>query len=145
MPVRQVVGLIGSLLLVLGVFMPIVSVPILSQMNYFQNGRGDGTIVLVLGLASVVAVLARRYGALWLTGGASLVVMAITFVNFQSRLSRARTDMESQLAGNPFRGIADAAMQAVQLQWGWAVLVLGAILVLASAGMKDEIGKPNAA
>jgi len=46
--------------------------------------------------------------------------------------------MESELAGNPFRGLADMAMQSVQLQWGWALLIVGAALVIASAAIKDE-------
>lgn len=46
--------------------------------------------------------------------------------------------MESELAGNPFSGIADMAMQSVQLQWGWALLVIGAALVIASAAVKEN-------
>ena len=53
-------------------------------------------------------------------------------------MSQAKADMESELAGNPFRGLADMAMQSVQLQWGWALLIVGAALVIASAAMKDE-------
>ena len=49
-----------------------------------------------------------------------------------------KSQMESELAGNPFRGLADMAMQSVQLQWGWALLIVGAGLVIAGAAMKDE-------
>jgi len=30
------------------------------------------------------------------------------------------------------------AMQSVQLQWGWALLIVGAALVIASAAVKEE-------
>lgn len=43
---RQVVGFIGAAALGLGVFMPLVSMPIVGTINYFNNGRGDGIIVL---------------------------------------------------------------------------------------------------
>jgi hypothetical protein len=133
---RQTIGLIGSLLLFVGAFAPIVSVPILGNMNYFQNGKGDGTVIVVLAALSLVAVLARAYSFLWITGLGAFGVLAFTFINFQSKMSDAKNQMESQLAGNPFRGLADAAMQSVQLQWGWAVLVVGAVLVLVAAGMR---------
>lgn len=116
-------------------------------MNYFQNGKGDGTVVLVLAGISLVLVLAEKFKGLWFTGCGSLGMIIFTFINFQTSMSQAKTDMESDLAGNPFRGLADVAMQSIQLQWGWPVLIVGAALVIASAAMKEEpkaVNIPNA-
>jgi len=87
---------------------------------------------------SFVLVLSKKYKGLWFTGIGSLGVMLFTFVNFQSKMSQVKADMESELAGNPFRGLADMAMQSVQIQWGWALLIVGAVFVIGSAAMKDE-------
>ncbi len=38
--------------------------------------------------------------------------------------------MESELEGNPFRGLADATVNSIQLQWGWVVILLGIGLIL---------------
>jgi hypothetical protein len=138
MNTKQILGLIGSIVLFIGVFTPIVSVPIMGNMNYFQNGKGDGTFILILAVVSLVLVLSKKYKGLWVTGLGSLAVMAFTFVNFQMKISDMKSQMESELAGNPFRGLADMAMQSVQLQWGWALLIVGAGLVIASAAMKNE-------
>ena len=138
MSTKQGLGLMGSIILFVGVFTPIVSVPIMGNVNYFRNGKGDGTIVLLLAVISFILVLTKNYKGLWLTGIASLVAMLFTFINFQSRISQAKADMEWELEGNPFRGLADMAMQSVQLEWGWALLIVGAALVIASAAMKDE-------
>ena len=46
--------------------------------------------------------------------------------------------MEAELRGNPFRGLADMTLQSVQLQWGWALLIIGAVLIIASAAMKED-------
>ncbi len=40
------------------------------------------------------------------------------------------------LAGNPFRGLADKARPSIQIRWGWALLVAGAWLLMASAALK---------
>jgi hypothetical protein len=40
-----------------------------------------------------------------------------------------KAQMDDQLTGNPFRGLADMAYNSIQMQWGWAVLLLGAGLV----------------
>ena len=138
MKTKQLLGLIGSIVLFIGVFSPIISVPIMGNMNYFNNGKGDGTIVLVFAAFSLLLVLIKKYRLLWFTGLGSLGLMLFSFINFQSRMSQTRADMESELAGNPFRGLADMTMQSIQLQWGWALLIVGTVLVIACAAMKDE-------
>lgn len=138
MNTKHILGLIGSIVLFIGVFTPIVSAPIIGSMNYFQNGKGDGMLILILAIVSLVFVLTKKYKGLWFTGVGSLAIMALTFINFQMKISDMKSQMESELAGNPFRGLADVAMQSVQLQWGWALLIVGAGLVIASAAMKDE-------
>lgn len=58
--------------------------------------------------------------------------------NIQMKMVDIKSQMESELAGNPFLGLADIAMQAVQLQWGWVFFIFGSGLAIASAAMKDE-------
>ena len=56
----------------------------------------------------------------------------------QMRMSEMRDKMNTELAGNPFRGLAEGMAQAVQIQWGFGVLLVGAVLVLLAAAKKDE-------
>jgi membrane protease YdiL (CAAX protease family) len=142
MNTKKLLGIVGSIVLFMGVFMPIVSVPIVGSMNYFQNGKGDGTIVLILAGISLILVLSGKFKGLWLTGIGSLGVTLFTFILFQSKMSQIKDHMESELAGNPFRGLADMAMQSVQLQVGWAFLIVGAGLVIASAAMEESCESP---
>ena len=134
---RQLLGIIGSAILFIGVFMPIVKLPVVGEMNYFHNGRGDGVIILALAVTSFVFVLIRWYRQLWITSLSSAGVLAFTFFNFQSKMSQATRQMETELKDNPFRGLADLAVQSVQLQWGWAVLVIGIAFLIVVAAMKD--------
>ena len=135
---KQMFGIIGSVFLIVGVFMPIVSVPIVGSINYFMNGKGDGVVVLVLAIISLVLVFAKKYKPLWLTGFASLGMMAFTFLNFQTRMSTAKSDLNAELAGNPFASLGQMALDTVQIQFGWIVLVIGAVLVLCSAAIKED-------
>ena len=138
MNTKQVLGIIGSITLSMGVFSPIVSIPFVGNLNYFQNGRGDGVFVLILAIISLVLVLAKRYKGLWYTGSANFGILLFTFFHFQGKMSQVKADMETELAGNPFRGLANMAVQSVQLQWGWALLIIGTILIIASAAIKDD-------
>jgi hypothetical protein len=93
---RQLLGIIGSAILFIGVFMPIVKLPIVGEMNYFHNGRGDGVIILALAVASFVFALIRWYRQLWITSLSSAAVLAFTFFNFQSKMSQATRQMETE-------------------------------------------------
>jgi len=54
-------------------------------------------------------------------------------------MSEAKATMQAQLAGNPFAGLGDLAMQSVQLQWGWTILIIGAVLIISGAAIKENV------
>lgn len=70
-----------------------------------------------------------------LTGGASLLLVVANFVHFITIIDEVQRELDAELAGDPFRGVADVMMGRVQLQWGWALLLAGAVLVI-SAGVQ---------
>lgn len=133
---RQTFGIIGSLLLFVGVFAPIVSVPIMGNINYFQNGKGDGLFILILAAISFILTLTRHYRGLWLTSIGMLAVMLITFLNFHYKMNELKTQLGSGSGNNLFQGLADMAVQSIQLQWGWALLLAGLALLIAAAAME---------
>jgi len=95
-------------------------------------------LVLVLAVISFGCVLFRWYRELWITGLGAAGVLAFTLFNFQSKMKELQTQVQTDLKDNPFRGLADIAVQSIQLQWGWAVLVIGVVLLVAAAAMKDS-------
>jgi len=136
---KQLLGLTGSIILFLGVFAPILSLPIVGTVNYVMNGKGDGIIVMVLAAVSFVLVRMKEYRPLWATGLCSLGLIGFSFITFQVQISRLKSLTDESLAGNPFRFLADIAMGSIQLQWGWAILITGAGLIIAAAAMHGSI------
>jgi hypothetical protein len=123
---NKTLALIGAALLFVGAFMPIISVPIMGSMNYFQNGKGDGVVIVLLAAATAIFAGSGHVKHVLWTGLAAIVVLGFTFIRFHAKMNEARAELDAQMADNPFRGLADAAMNSIQLQWGWAVLLLGA-------------------
>lgn len=140
--VKQMIGLAGAVILFVGTFAPIINVPVAGSMNYFQNGKGDGTLIIGLAVISAVLALTRRYTGLWLTGAASLGLLSFTYLNLQAHLSGAQESIKVELADNPFKGLGDMMLQSVQIQWGWALLIVGALLLVGAAALKSEL-KPS--
>ena len=132
LPVAQnpiVIGFVGSAILAIGVFMPIMKAPLIGDINYFMNGQGDGAIILVLAGVSVLVIMVRVYAGLWITGLISLVMIVRALILTLDRLAHLRESRD--LSDGAFSGLADA----VQLQWGWPVLIIGALLLCISASV----------
>jgi hypothetical protein len=136
---KQLLGLIGSSLLFMGVFTPIIRYPMIGSLNTFQHTQWEGPITLLLAVISLFLSLTGRYNRLWVTGFLSLGVVALTFISIQFKLVALQEKMAMRLAGNPFRGLADKAVQSIQIRWGWAFLVAGALLLIASAALKEGL------
>jgi len=128
MPLRKILGLVGSLILFIGVFTPIISLPVVGNLNYFQNGKGDGLVILVFSVFSVFLTLTKRYKFLLFTGIGSLTTLAFTFIKFHESISQ----IESQIGA-----LGEVILNTVQIQWGFAVLIVGAAFLIAAALLKE--------
>jgi len=124
---KHLLGLIGSAILFVGVFAPIFAVPIVGNINSFSLPiieDGDsikfGTIILLLALTSFVLTLLKKYIRLYITGITSLFIVLYSHI----RLNEASNRLEKNLM--------------VHFQWGWPLLVIGAVLLISSAAIKNK-------
>lgn len=126
-------AILANGIMAFGVFCPIVTVPFLGGQNFFQNGEGDGVVVIGLAAIGFLCIFRNWFRALFVTGGLSLLVCIYTFINLLTRLNSIRDKMHTDLKDNPFAGLAYAAVQSVQIQWGWILLVGGAVTLMVAA------------
>ena len=129
---KQIAGIVGSALLFVGVFSPVVKLPFIGQINYLQYGERSGAIVLLLAIASGVLVLTQRFRLLWLTGGCSLGIIAYSYISFDPLLIESEHKMVTESDGNLF---SQLGLMCTQRQWGFSIIFLGAILVIAAAAI----------
>lgn len=137
MTTNKNLALIGAALLTVGLFCPIVTLPIVGSVNLFNDGT-NLIALAVLALAVVGGAMAlngREQDAFW-PGAAAAIVLVYHFGQLQYRLSQMRASL-TELDGNPFAGMAKAAVGSVQLQWGWLVLAVGAGCLI-YAGLKAK-------
>ncbi|MBS7671409.1 FxLYD domain-containing protein [Croceicoccus gelatinilyticus] len=126
-------SLIGAALLVAGLFVPIVKLPIIGSVNLFNSGSNLLGLI-ILALAIVIAGLAateKIKEAFWPAGAAAAFIVFL-FVRLQIHITNMRSSLD-ELGDNPFRGLAEAAASAVQVEWGWLVLAVGAGTALYAA------------
>lgn len=128
----RVLVMIGSMMLALGVFLPILSLPLRGSIDLFDFPL-PGIAVLVLAAAALLlSALDLSRHAIW-PGLGSLAALGIGYVLVQQRIEETR-DVGLDLR-HPIQSIRGAAARAADLQFGWGVLGLGALMVLAGSIM----------
>jgi hypothetical protein len=129
----QALGFIGIAITILGIFSPAMTAPVVGTLSYFRNGAAEAVALLLLTAFSTIFLVKRHYS--WLYGSSvwAFLLVGGTFLHYQSAISDMKASIDRDLTGNPFRGIADAAMAGTGLSWGWIFLFLGTGLVVAHA------------
>ncbi|MCH7294084.1 hypothetical protein [Acinetobacter higginsii] len=127
---QQLIGFFGAFLLLIGVFLPVISAPLIGTVSLINNGKGDGMIICGLAILSFVIIALKRIKLLWLSGGISFLLLSYDLYTIASTISKTKADVSANLKGNPFGGLAEAMMNSIQLQYGWVILFIGAIILL---------------
>ena len=93
------------------------------------------SIILGVGVLAVAAsfLWGRREIAICATGAGALI--GWDFLQVAKRISDVRERVRDDSEGGLARALGEMAAEATQLQWGWGVLISGAILLLISAGL----------
>jgi hypothetical protein len=146
---KQRLGYLGAAILLIGLFLPLVAVPAIGSVNFFWSGCAGGVAMALLVAGTVVALATRRYWALWLTGTASLLLIVFTLVRVAVQSHLHRLGGAGSAEGSFLEGLGAVlqagATEAMRLQWGWPVLLIGSSLIVASAeaGRREGVAVPR--
>jgi multisubunit Na+/H+ antiporter MnhG subunit len=137
---NRILGIIGSALLILGIFLPIVSIMGLLNFSYFnmiQLAPGTfftGILLLLLGIGSLLLALKHKYKLLIATGVVSLLLLAFDFFRIKSTLSDA-TSRGAETGGEFARQMSEA----VSIGFGFYIMAIAAILLIVAGVMKSSV------
>jgi len=127
----RILGLIGAALVIIGIFLPLVTVSVaeagISQSASFfdaiKAGSWEGYVVLLAGIASIALAWLRKYRLLLLTGVIILGVVLLNFFNFKSSIAKAMGQTSAEAL--------ESMGVSLSTQWiGWIALILGGVLLL---------------
>jgi len=131
MTARTILAFLGAGMLGLGVFLPIVSLPLGASANYFGDGDRDGVFVLVAAGVILACTIFRWPVIAAVIATAALIFLIVRFVDLNSIIGEGQDRVARDLGGNPFKGIAQAISYSISPGYGWFVMGIGALLVIA--------------
>jgi hypothetical protein len=127
MVVKQFLGILGSLMVALGAFAPVMNFFNMVSVKFFHDGRIEtaGIFLLVIAGAGLLFSLVKLFPLNWITGLAAFGVIGYTFARPVYHLSKT---IGADLAVKLFRSLP--------FEWGFWVLLAGAFCLLLSALLK---------
>ncbi len=129
MIVRQGIVCIGAVLLIVGVFVPILGVPIFHDQSMMDLRPNVALTILGLAGLSILIALIRRLRWLYIPGLIAVALIAYTPLAMQQRKDAIQSDIKTHVASLP-GGLAGRFVGATDLKYGWTLMMLGAVLVL---------------
>jgi hypothetical protein len=120
--------LLAAFTMAVGAFCPILHLPIVGSMNYVMGGRGDGIFVLGCAAAIIGLVIAGYRRTAGIVAAGALVLMTKALVGMAATISQTQADLGNDTG--PFRGLGSLLANSVGLEWGWVLLVGGALAVM---------------
>ena len=133
---NRILGIAGSALLIIGIFLPIVSVMGLISFSYFDiirlspAGGITGLGILVLGILGLLFALKNMFRLLLIPGVLALGILALDFFRMKSQLGNT---------GGEDVELANQMASSVGIGWGFFVLVIGAIVLIVAGVMKSAV------
>lgn len=130
----KVIVLIGAVLLALGAFLPILDVPKRGTIS-LMDVDWAGVVVLVLAaVAAGLALLDRPRHAVW-PGIASIGVTAYAYQRVNAEIAAAELRLGGNPGEDPLGAVRDLVASSASIEYGWAVLGFGAVMITAAGAL----------
>lgn len=137
----RILGIVGGVLLIIGAFCPLIGVDFLGQtmnVSYFSpQASWEGIVMLLLGIASIALAVLRKFKLLLIPGILALAITAFDYFSFKSKFADA--------LGAASETMREQMENAVSMKWGWIVLILGGLVLLAAGALGKNAPAPGAA
>lgn len=130
----KVIVLIGALLLALGVFLPILEVPKRGAITLMDVNWAGVVILVLAAIAAGAALFERSRHALW-PGMGAIGVLAYAYQRVNAEIAAAELRLQGNPGEDPLGAVRDLVASSASIQYGWAVLGLGAVMVTVAGAL----------
>lgn len=83
---RQIFGLVASIVLLVGAFLPIIRIPFVGDVSYFDLENGNGKLVALYAIAGIVLSALRQERWLLIPAGIALLQVGYAFYDLSKQL-----------------------------------------------------------
>ena len=141
----QYLGMIGSIILLLSIFMPLVKFPILGgisliALDTLPNDENIplGFIIIVISIISFKFAFSNMHYYLKNIGYGCASSSVILFLAAYIGLLIYKDELIESLNDGFFRGFTELVALSIQLDFGWVYLILGSVLIMIGGILSEK-------
>lgn len=120
---RTFISFLGYILLIAGLFSPLISPLGLLKWNLFDLNKTFAIVVLVVAVAGLISTLIKNNQIMRITGWISLALVTLVFI-------AAVMKVQTAFSFIPFPKLANTLSGFIHYRWGWYLLFAGSVLAL---------------
>lgn len=136
MGLRRFVSIAGFIVLIVGVFCPLISPLGLIKWNLFDLNKVFGIVTLVIAITGLASALIEKPQLVVITGWITLGLAILIFIS-------AILKVNTSFSFIPFPKIAHYFSSQIHYKWGWFLLLFGPVLVLLGSFNRKTILTSN--
>lgn len=129
--IQRIAAVVGGLLMAVGVFIPMLSIPVLRDDPFSRLSPGGAAIILALGGLTILIAVLGRFRLLYLTGLVAIALLIYTYVQVDRRKTAAQSDLKERVINTPLKNLSHGLISSVGLRYGWPIMMLGAAITVA--------------
>jgi len=138
---RRIFTLAGSVLIIIGTFVPFLGVRLLHDRNYWQISTTGAIIILSLAGLSLVIAAFRKFNWLYLTGLGALGLLVYSIQKVGEQKAAVLSDISQSLEGSPLKGLGVGFVNSVDYRYGWALMLLGSVILVLVPLLGNRLGR----
>ncbi|MRG43670.1 hypothetical protein GFS24_01015 [Chitinophaga sp. SYP-B3965] len=135
---NQIILITLAIIMAIGVFMPLINIPFFGSLNFYMNGEGDGVYVLLCAGIAAIFSLTKYQKLVIIPGLVATIILLMLFMNYQDAYSNFQKIPTNNLG--LFRELGESVKSAVSLNFGFIVMVIGALgLTFLPLSLSDNV------
>lgn len=142
---KRIVGLVGTALVIFGLFLPAATVPMLGNITLYFGGQGDGMFILFVAVPALIFFTLNWYRIGTALGMVTAAMVFLKMVVLTDQIEELARKVTLNSPATLKETIEQAAITNVGLSFAWFILIPGALMMALAAFVPDRKPEPTLA
>lgn len=130
---KRIVGLIGTCLVIVRVFLPAATIPMHGSISLYLGGHGDGMFMLVAAIPAAIFFALNWYRIGTALGMVTAAMVFLKLIVLSTQLEELARKVTQLSPANLRESIEQAAATNAGLSFAWFILIPGALMMAFAA------------
>ncbi len=135
----KVAVIISAVLGVIGVFTPLINIPLSGESTLFSFNKWLGIIFIISSVFSIFSVIKNKFSLFWISGFAQFFLTILLYFTIESKLQEYQKIINSYPESS---GIVEKVINNTEyIDYTWMILISSSLLLILAASIMAPLKK----